>query len=45
MSAYRSFRWIGSVNAFLVIAGGLVAGRIYDKGYLYVYILRFLTAC
>ncbi|PPR01029.1 hypothetical protein CVT26_015630 [Gymnopilus dilepis] len=27
--------WIGSVNAFLVIAGGLLAGRIYDKGYFY----------
>ncbi|KIJ54706.1 hypothetical protein M422DRAFT_24608 [Sphaerobolus stellatus SS14] len=27
--------WIGSVNAFLVIAGGLLAGRIYDRGYFY----------
>ncbi|KAF4618317.1 hypothetical protein D9613_011702 [Agrocybe pediades] len=27
--------WIGSVNAFLVIGGGIVTGRIYDKGYFY----------
>ncbi|TFK38657.1 MFS general substrate transporter [Crucibulum laeve] len=27
--------WIGSVNAFLVIASGVVAGRLYDKGYFY----------
>ncbi|PPQ79446.1 hypothetical protein CVT26_007719, partial [Gymnopilus dilepis] len=27
--------WIGSVNAFVVIAAGLIVGRIYDKGYFY----------
>ncbi|EGO28039.1 hypothetical protein SERLADRAFT_347280 [Serpula lacrymans var. lacrymans S7.9] len=27
--------WIGSVNAFLVIASGLVVGRLYDRGYFY----------
>jgi len=27
--------WIGSVNSFLVIASGLFAGRLYDKGYFY----------
>ncbi|THH00733.1 hypothetical protein EW026_g1870 [Hermanssonia centrifuga] len=26
-------RWIGSVNAFLVIGGGLVAGQLYDRGH------------
>jgi hypothetical protein len=28
------FRWIGSVNAFVVIAGGIFTGRLYDRGYL-----------
>ncbi|KAJ3574979.1 hypothetical protein NP233_g1396 [Leucocoprinus birnbaumii] len=32
--------WIGSVNALLVISGGLVTGRLYDKGYL-SYILTY----
>ncbi|KAF8957730.1 MFS general substrate transporter [Flammula alnicola] len=27
--------WIGSINAFLVVAGGLLAGRVYDRGYFY----------
>ncbi|RDB15653.1 Riboflavin transporter MCH5 [Hypsizygus marmoreus] len=27
--------WIGSVNAFLVVACGVLAGRLYDKGYFY----------
>lgn len=27
--------WIGSVNGFLVIAGGMFTGRMYDKGYFY----------
>ncbi|EIW63445.1 MFS general substrate transporter [Trametes versicolor FP-101664 SS1] len=27
--------WIGSLNAFLVISGGLIAGRLYDRGYFY----------
>ncbi|PPQ80949.1 hypothetical protein CVT25_014706 [Psilocybe cyanescens] len=30
-----SIAWIGSVNAFLVISGGLLAGRIYDRGHFY----------
>jgi hypothetical protein len=36
---YMKFRlssWIGSTNAFMLIAGGLFAGRLYDRGYLYV---------
>lgn len=28
--------WVGSVNGFLVVSGGLLAGRLYDRGYLYV---------
>ncbi|KAH7926684.1 MFS general substrate transporter [Leucogyrophana mollusca] len=27
--------WIGSLNAFLVVGGGLVAGQLYDRGYFY----------
>ncbi|EKM83347.1 hypothetical protein AGABI1DRAFT_65844 [Agaricus bisporus var. burnettii JB137-S8] len=27
--------WIGSVDGLLVIATGIIAGRLYDKGYLY----------
>ncbi|EIW76994.1 MFS general substrate transporter [Coniophora puteana RWD-64-598 SS2] len=27
--------WIGSVNAFLFEASGIVAGRLYDRGYFY----------
>ncbi|CDO77695.1 hypothetical protein BN946_scf184969.g46 [Trametes cinnabarina] len=27
--------WIGSINAYLVIASGLLAGRLYDRGYFY----------
>lgn len=30
-----SCSWIGSVNAFLLISGGVVAGRFYDRGYLW----------
>ncbi|KAF7304225.1 MFS general substrate transporter [Mycena indigotica] len=27
--------WIGSVNAFLIVFGGLVSGRLFDCGYFY----------
>ncbi|KAG6918626.1 hypothetical protein DXG01_013037 [Tephrocybe rancida] len=27
--------WIGSINGFLLIAGGIVAGRLYDRGHLW----------
>ncbi|KIJ67847.1 hypothetical protein HYDPIDRAFT_25313 [Hydnomerulius pinastri MD-312] len=27
--------WIGSVNAFLVLSGGLFFGRLFDRGYFY----------
>ncbi|KAF7291432.1 MFS general substrate transporter [Mycena indigotica] len=27
--------WIGSVNAFLIVFGGLVSGRLFDRGYFY----------
>ena len=29
-------RWIGGVNGFLVAVFGIVAGILYDRGYLYV---------
>ncbi|KAF8149290.1 MFS general substrate transporter [Mycena galopus ATCC 62051] len=32
-------RWIGSINAFIVISGGLVSGRLFDRGYFYVLVL------
>jgi hypothetical protein len=28
--------WIGSVNIFIVLAGGFISGRLHDRGYLYV---------
>lgn len=30
--------WIGSVNAFLVVSMGLLAGRLHDRGYLCVHL-------
>ncbi|KAI0829934.1 MFS general substrate transporter [Trametes gibbosa] len=27
--------WIGSLNAFIMISSGLIAGRLYDRGYFY----------
>jgi hypothetical protein len=32
--------WIGSVNIFIILFGGFIAGRLYDRGYLYGYIPR-----
>jgi hypothetical protein len=26
--------WVGSFNAFLVVAGGILSGKLYDRGYL-----------
>ncbi|TFK28346.1 MFS general substrate transporter [Coprinopsis marcescibilis] len=34
-SSPSAISWIGSVNTFLVISTGLVAGRLYDRGYFY----------
>ena len=31
-----STSWIGSINAFMTIMGGLSAGKLFDKGYLQV---------
>ncbi|KAJ7164233.1 major facilitator superfamily domain-containing protein [Mycena filopes] len=28
-------RWIGSINAFIIISGGLVSGRLFDRGHFY----------
>ncbi|KAJ7438742.1 MFS general substrate transporter, partial [Mycena latifolia] len=34
-SSSSAISWIGSVNALLLISGGLIAGRLYDKGHFY----------
>ncbi|KAJ7511314.1 MFS general substrate transporter [Mycena galericulata] len=34
-SSSSAISWIGSVNALLVISGGLFAGRLYDRGHFY----------
>nr|GAT49584.1 MFS general substrate transporter [Mycena chlorophos] len=34
-SAPSAISWIGSVNAFIIISGGLLSGRLYDRGYFY----------
>ncbi|KAF7349614.1 MFS general substrate transporter [Mycena sanguinolenta] len=37
-SSSSAISWIGSINAFIVISGGLISGRLFDKGY-----FRFLV--
>ncbi|KAJ7464862.1 major facilitator superfamily domain-containing protein [Mycena galericulata] len=32
-SSPSAISWIGSVNSFIVVSGGLVAGRLYDRGH------------
>ncbi|KAJ6529667.1 MFS general substrate transporter [Mycena capillaripes] len=34
-SSSSAISWIGSINAFIVISGGLISGRLYDRGYFY----------
>ncbi|KAJ7658890.1 major facilitator superfamily domain-containing protein [Mycena rosella] len=34
-SSSSAISWIGSINAFLVISGGLVSGHFYDRGHFY----------
>ncbi|KAK1224500.1 hypothetical protein PQX77_012613 [Marasmius sp. AFHP31] len=34
-SSPSAISWIGSVNTCLLIAGGVIAGRLYDRGYFY----------
>ncbi|KAJ7910759.1 major facilitator superfamily domain-containing protein [Mycena leptocephala] len=34
-SSASAISWIGSINAFIIISGGLVAGRFYDRGHFY----------
>ncbi|KAJ7779787.1 major facilitator superfamily domain-containing protein [Mycena metata] len=34
-SSSSSIAWIGSINAFIIISGGLVSGRFFDRGYFY----------
>ncbi|KAJ7730665.1 MFS general substrate transporter [Mycena maculata] len=35
-SSSSAISWIGSVNALLLISGGLIAGRLYDRGHFYL---------
>ncbi|KAG7094093.1 hypothetical protein E1B28_007711 [Marasmius oreades] len=44
-SSPSAISWIGSVNTCLLIAGGVIAGRLYDRGYFYwlLYGGSFLT--
>nr|GAT51579.1 predicted protein [Mycena chlorophos] len=30
-----SISWIGSIGTFIVVSGGLISGRLYDRGYFY----------
>ncbi|KAJ7215509.1 MFS general substrate transporter [Mycena pura] len=34
-SSPSAISWIGSINAFIVPSAGLIAGRLYDRGYFY----------
>ncbi|KAJ7499842.1 MFS general substrate transporter [Mycena latifolia] len=34
-SSTSAISWIGSINATIAISGGLLAGRLYDRGYFY----------
>ncbi|KAJ7884520.1 MFS general substrate transporter [Mycena leptocephala] len=34
-SSSSAISWIGSINAFIVISGGLISGRLYDRGHFY----------
>ncbi|KAK7058113.1 MFS general substrate transporter [Favolaschia claudopus] len=35
-SSASAISWIGSVNAFIIISGGIVAGRFYDRGHFFL---------
>ncbi|KAJ7813776.1 major facilitator superfamily domain-containing protein [Mycena olivaceomarginata] len=35
-SSSSAISWIGSINAFLVISGGLLSGRLFDRGHFYL---------
>ncbi|KAJ7929583.1 MFS general substrate transporter [Mycena leptocephala] len=34
-SSASAISWIGSVNIFIVLSGGFIAGRLHDRGYFY----------
>ncbi|KAJ7708237.1 MFS general substrate transporter [Mycena rosella] len=34
-SSPSAISWIGSVNIFIVLSGGIIAGRLHDRGYFY----------
>ncbi|KAJ7899696.1 MFS general substrate transporter [Mycena leptocephala] len=35
-SSPSAISWIGGINAFIVMSGGLIAGRLYDRGHFYL---------
>ncbi|KAJ7062185.1 major facilitator superfamily domain-containing protein [Mycena amicta] len=37
-SSPSAISWIGSVNIFIVLSGGFIAGRLHDRGYFYALI-------
>ncbi|KAJ7161154.1 major facilitator superfamily domain-containing protein [Mycena filopes] len=41
-SSSSAISWIGSINAFIIIGGGIVSGRLSDRGYFYP--LRYFGA-
>ncbi|KAJ6483628.1 major facilitator superfamily domain-containing protein [Mycena vitilis] len=34
-SSASAISWIGSVNLFIILSGGFIAGRLHDRGYFY----------
>ncbi|KAK7052549.1 MFS general substrate transporter [Favolaschia claudopus] len=34
-SSSSAISWIGSVNIFIILAGGFISGRLHDRGYFY----------
>ncbi len=39
------YSWVGSVQLMLVLSVGLISGRLYDTGYLYVLAARCFHHC
>jgi len=37
-SSPSAISWIGSVNIFIILSGGFIAGRLHDRGYFYALI-------
>ncbi|KAF7303596.1 MFS general substrate transporter [Mycena indigotica] len=45
-SSPSAISWIGSVNIFIILAGGFITGRLHDRGHFYplIYVGSFLVA-